>query len=39
MNAFEGQTFDAEVDTITVESSRSGAATVSYTSTYGCRGQ
>jgi RND family efflux transporter MFP subunit len=31
MNAFEGQTFDAEVDTITVESSRSGAATVSYT--------
>ena len=31
MNAFGGQTFDAEVDTITVESSRSGAATVSYT--------
>ncbi len=31
MNAFEGRTFDALVDTITVESSRSGAATVSYT--------
>ncbi len=31
MNAFNGQNFDAEVDTITVESSRSGAATVSYT--------
>ncbi len=31
MNAFEGQDFEAEVDAITVESSRSGAATVSYT--------
>ena len=31
MTAFTGRTFDAEVDTITVESSRSGAATVSYT--------
>jgi len=31
MSAYEGRTFDAEVDTITVESSRSGAATVSYT--------
>ncbi len=31
MTAFEGQNFDAEVDAITVESSRSGAATVSYT--------
>ncbi len=31
MNAFPNRTFDAEVDTITVESSRSGAATVSYT--------
>lgn len=31
MNAFEGRDFDAEVDAITVESSRSGAATVTYT--------
>ncbi len=31
MNAFEGEDFEAEVDAITVESSRSGAATVSYT--------
>ena len=31
MNAFEGRTFDAEVDTISVEAARSGAATVSYT--------
>ncbi|NCB30267.1 MAG: HlyD family efflux transporter periplasmic adaptor subunit, partial [Clostridia bacterium] len=31
MTAFSGRTFDAEVDTISVESSRSGAATVSYT--------
>lgn len=31
MTAFSGQTFAAEVDTISVESSRSGAATVSYT--------
>lgn len=31
MTAFSGQTFEAEVDTISVESSRSGAATVSYT--------
>lgn len=31
MNAFEGRDFEAEVDAITVESSRSGAATVSYT--------
>ncbi|MEA4969030.1 MAG: efflux RND transporter periplasmic adaptor subunit [Candidatus Pelethousia sp.] len=31
MTAFSGQTFDAEVDTVSVESSRSGAATVSYT--------
>ena len=31
MNSFPNRTFDAEVDTITVESSRSGAATVSYT--------
>ena len=31
MKAFEGQNFDAEVDAITVESSRSGAATVNYT--------
>ncbi|HWR23489.1 MAG TPA: efflux RND transporter periplasmic adaptor subunit [Feifaniaceae bacterium] len=31
MNAFEGRDFAAEVDAITVESSRSGAATVSYT--------
>ena len=31
MTAFAGQTFAAEVDTISVESSRSGAATVSYT--------
>ena len=31
MTAFEGQTFEAEVDSISVESSRSGAATVSYT--------
>jgi len=31
MAAFSGQTFEAEVDTISVESSRSGAATVSYT--------
>lgn len=30
MTAFPDRTFDAEVDTITVESSRSGAATVSY---------
>ena len=33
MNAFEGRTFDAEVDTISVEAARSGAATVSYTVT------
>ena len=33
MNAFEGQTFEAEVDTISVEAARSGAATVSYTVT------
>lgn len=31
MSAFPNQTFAAEVDTITVESARSGAATVSYT--------
>lgn len=31
MKAFEGRDFEAEVDAITVESSRSGAATVSYT--------
>lgn len=31
MTAFEGQTFDAKVDTISVESTRSGAATVTYT--------
>jgi isopentenyl diphosphate isomerase/L-lactate dehydrogenase-like FMN-dependent dehydrogenase len=31
MNAFDGITFDAEVDTISVEAARSGAATVSYT--------
>ncbi len=31
MTAFEGQSFEAMVDAITVESSRSGAATVSYT--------
>lgn len=31
MTAFPGRTFPAEVDTIAVESSRSGAATVSYT--------
>lgn len=31
MTAFPNRTFDAEVDAITVESSRSGAATVSYT--------
>ena len=31
MNAFADRTFDAEVDTISVEASRSGAATVSYT--------
>jgi len=31
MNAFEGRTFEAEVDTISVEAARSGAATVSYT--------
>lgn len=31
MNAFEGSTFDAQVDTISVEAARSGAATVSYT--------
>ncbi len=31
MNAFEGVTFDAQVDTISVEAARSGAATVSYT--------
>ena len=31
MTAFPDQTFEAEVDTISVESSRSGAATVSYT--------
>lgn len=31
MSAFEGTTFAAKVDSITVESSRSGAATVSYT--------
>jgi multidrug efflux pump subunit AcrA (membrane-fusion protein) len=31
MNAFPNRTFEAEVDTITVESARSGAATVSYT--------
>ena len=31
MNAFPNQTFAAEVDAITVESARSGAATVSYT--------
>ncbi len=33
MTAFEGKTFDAEVDTISVEAARSGAATVSYTVT------
>lgn len=31
MNAFDGVTFDAKVDTISVEAARSGAATVSYT--------
>ncbi len=31
MNAFPNQTFAAEVDTITVDAARSGAATVSYT--------
>ena len=31
MNAFPNQTFEAEVDTITVDAARSGAATVSYT--------
>lgn len=31
MSAFEGSTFAAEVDTISVEAARSGAATVSYT--------
>ena len=31
MKAFEGQSFEATVDAITVESSRSGAATVNYT--------
>lgn len=31
MSAFDGVTFDAEVDTISVEAARSGAATVSYT--------
>ena len=31
MSAFEGVTFDAQVDTISVEAARSGAATVSYT--------
>jgi len=31
MTAFPDQTFEAEVDTISVESSRAGAATVSYT--------
>ncbi|MBC8576921.1 efflux RND transporter periplasmic adaptor subunit [Yanshouia hominis] len=31
MTAFEGMTFEAEVDTISVEAARSGAATVSYT--------
>lgn len=31
MNSFDGVTFDAEVDTISVEAARSGAATVSYT--------
>ncbi|HWP50771.1 MAG TPA: efflux RND transporter periplasmic adaptor subunit [Clostridia bacterium] len=31
MSAFEGVTFDAEVDTVSVEAARSGAATVSYT--------
>ncbi len=31
MSAFEGLTFDAQVDTVSVEAARSGAATVSYT--------
>lgn len=31
MSAFEGSTFAAEVDTLSVEAARSGAATVSYT--------